>query len=305
MPVALPCRFTHRSSAGSRGGVREVRKTVQEADPSTLTLDSAAVEILGHVTGTAMVPAQKAALLPTLQQHLCNTTPGPVGVGQLSQSGELGVIVGLTQFAIAIGGPWIFVRIPEDSKRKTPDIYAVSGPNKPWNIELKAVAPLSSGVRYGESPDVCGRVQGQRTKAWQQLETWVSSRPAGTSEASYDSGRPLLGEGVLGGKAVSVTILPDGALTVRKDISISGRPGCPPGKRCSDQCLSGAHCSAPAAIVGLLWTEAEGAVGRTPAPEQAGGPGQGPGDNAQGGPPDEETTLALTAFQGCGACQRE
>ena len=238
------------------------------AQASTLEIDPTAIEILSVVSGKKLMPAMRKVLLNTLEEFVEGQPSNGLDYGPFSQVDVFGAILGMAHFVLASGGSWIFVRVPEltGKDNKTSDIYAMSGNGKPWHLELKGSAPMSDDFKPNVPKDLCSdRLRHQVRKGLDQLKlTSTDVVPTGAPGVMVDSGRPYANYIVLGGKALSLVVLPDGELGRRTDIFPPQKNGCPrddnnaPSIPCNVKCLTGLHVDKPTSIVGLLWQQPSG-----------------------------------------------
>lgn len=250
--VKIAFRRYIKDSLASRRG--QVQSMMRDTDRTAMRVTPAALEILSLVSGRQLLPAQRRVLLETLVQHLDDDGPRPRNAGPLSQSDILGAVLGIAHFACHNQGGWLFVRIPE-GHTKSPDVFGLPPAGKPWYLELKAVAPLSSEQKPGRPLNTCKLVQNQRREGTRQLNSRLPHTvPIGPTVIANGNRPPLVGI-AKGGKSLSVVVLPDGALSgPNGDGHGQGYP-CRHELQCVEDCLDGRHLDEPTSVVGLLWQE--------------------------------------------------
>jgi hypothetical protein len=248
----FPARFA-TAPLPSRIGVDDVRALVSGASTQLLSLDRAAVEILGRVAGATLRASQIDALLPSIHEQLSAVPPAPqANSGPLSQTDVLGAILGVAHFLLHTGGDWLFASIPI-SNRSSPDLYAVRAGGKPWYVELKGIAPLATEVDIGTKLDVCSKVRGRVADGLLQLKHDAHSSLG--SSVFVPSAKPVIAEALHGGRALSAVVLPDGFLADRHDLVPVNLHGCPTDRRCAEQCLRAPAGEYRTALVELLWLD--------------------------------------------------
>lgn len=254
--MEIPIRLAVREGFDPPGSSVRGMVTAARADKVVLTPTAAA--ILGLVSGKRLRKVDQRTLLDALVEHLSDPDPAAQDVGPLSRADVLGAVVGLAHFALDSGGSWLFVRIPE-SNQKSADIYAVPVAGEPWHLELKSTAPLSSEVAPGGVLDTCSRVHSQRRAGMDQLQATAAAPPIG-APAVRVIGRSPVGPTV-GGRALSVVVLPEGALISRSDTRPPNVDGCPSNKRCVEECLRSHEPAFLTSALGLLWKERDASFG--------------------------------------------
>lgn len=252
MTTTVPVRWKTLPRLPANG--TSVRPAVAEAVDGELDFDGGAFEALSAVSGRRLTSPQREALLPALVEHLCGPPAAPSDAGPLAGTDVLGAVLGLAHFALERPADWVFVRIPE-GPTSTPDIWAAHGRCRPWNVELKGVAPLATDVRFGEVLDTCGgRVQPQVRTGRAQLEHYTPTRPVGTTRVQVVGAPAPVRDA--GGRALAVSILPDVALAERGDVRPAAKMGCPKNASghaaCRDVCFRGAE---GAVATTALWAE--------------------------------------------------
>ncbi|RKH06808.1 hypothetical protein [Corallococcus carmarthensis] len=234
----------------------EIRETIAGGPPpALLELSDTSVEMLSILGGQSLTRAQRSILSASLREHLLTPDTGsPMDTGPFSQASILGAIIGLVHFMLHFPQAWLFVRIPETTE-STPDTYALPRRGAPWLIEHKAVAPLASEQR-GKVLDTCERVYRQHLRGRVQLEQAPVAPKAGAPSVAVGGAGSPGGRGVtLGGKALTVVVLPQASLHGQYTHQPVGKRYCPPSKRCIDACLKGPMGSGDksASLVSLLW----------------------------------------------------
>lgn len=253
--VQVPVRWNTASPLPASN--HNTRRLVANATAGALDFDPSSFEILSLISGRRLTSAQRAALLPSLCEHLAGPPAPPINFGPLADTDVLAAVMGLAHFAAEEPADWVFVRIPE-AQHSTPDIWAAHGQSAPWNIELKGSAPLSGDLALGEVLDTCGgRVFPQVSRGREQLAHPVGPSPQGTPSIRVRS-IPGFGGPTSGGLALAVSILPDVGLLGRSDVGAAAKGGCPKVNRqhlaCRVRCFPDQSPSTTSATT-VLWTQ--------------------------------------------------
>ena len=201
--VQVPVRWNTSSPLPASN--HNTRRLVANAATGSLDFDPLSFEILSLISGRRLTSAQRAALLPSLREHLAGPPGPPMDFGPLADTDVLAAVMGLAHFAVQEPADWVFVRIPE-AQHSTPDVWAAHGQSAPWNIELKGSAPLSGDLALGDVLDTCrGRVFPQVSRGREQLAQPVLPSPQGTPRirvryGHFGGGNGLLAEQVIEGR---------------------------------------------------------------------------------------------------------
>ena len=246
--TTFPLRLHHeRLKLPARGSA--LRETVSEAVDTRLEVSPSGLEILSMLSGRFLRKVQRQILGSLLIEHLQDTTRYPSDLGQLSQGDVLGASLGLACFAALNPGDWTFVRIPEGPQPSV-DVFAYQPGGRPWFIEFKSVAPLGDvDIDF----EACKQILAQRRVGLKQLEAPLLVGPGPSIFVSASGGLvdPQL---ALGGRALSIVVLPDAALITRSDISAPVKQGCP-GPTCAEKCLKSGMAGFQTSPVALLWQQ--------------------------------------------------
>lgn len=181
-----------------------IRPVVHSCETTTLQIDDGAFQVLSMISGKQMPPSIRKVLLPSLDEHLRDKPTGPEYAGPFGLADVYGAMLGVAQFALQNEGSWLFVRIPE-GQTTTADVYAVPSTGRPWFLELKAVAPLSSEIPPSRPKDICENVAAQLRKGRRQVEKGLVLPPLGAPAVEVYGPQAVTSS--TGGEALSVVIM--------------------------------------------------------------------------------------------------